>query len=381
MSGRTRRWILGSGLALGAAGSGVGWYLLRDTPDNWGVPFAFLTDASVFYNRWDAKKRDPLFWWAALTNPQVDPVGWRGDGAAWRMSIDGAVHRPTTIDAVAMNAIANADGTVALLKTMRCSGDSWDSRLASNGVWTGVPLRTLLRRVGPTDDARRIRITSHDGFTANLALDWLRTPDGRDTLLALQLNGKPLTHERGGPVRLIIPDRFGFKNVKWPARLELTTEDTAWGNHEVDPGGGTDDGSVTLGSKILKPDLRQSNPVAVAPAAPLLLAGVAFGGTAPVARVDVKLGDDAPWKRARLPRPKELEEHAEVARAWESVGKAWPLPDVWTPWTIHWSPKSPGDYRIQVRATNARNQVQPDDDLDWLDANSAIARGIVRITG
>ena len=377
----SRRWLLGSGLALTAAGSGVGWFLVRDTPDNWEVPFAFLTDDSVFYDRWQAKKRDPIFWWAALTQPELHALGWSGDGAPWQMVIEGdGVGTATTLDLVGLRAIADADGTIALLKTMRCSGDSWESRLASNGVWTGVPLAPLLAKARVTPDAKRLRITGHDGFTANVGLDMLRTEDGRQALLALDLNGKPLSHERGGPVRLIVPDRFGFKNVKWPKRLEVTTSDAPWGNHEVDTNAGTDSGEITLGSKILRPDIKRTNPDADAPLAPLVLAGVAFGGTEPVARVEVQVGRDAPWKKARLPRPKELTGHAEVARAWTSVGKSWPLPDVWTPWTLHWTPKTPGDYRIRVRATSASGRSQPDDDGDWRDANSAVARGTVRVS-
>ncbi len=377
---RTRRWILGSGLTL-SAGAGIGWFLYRDTPDNWQAPFAFLTDSSVFYDRWEAKKRDPLFWWSAVTRPELYAIGWGGDGEPWRMSIDGdGVDRTTNINEVALRAIAAADGTVALLKTMRCSGDRPGIRLASNAVWTGVPLATLLRRAGLKSDAKRVRITSRDGFTANLPLEALTTGDGRRAMLALSLNGNPLPHERGGPVRLIVPDRFGFKNVKWPARFEVTSDDRPWGNHEVDTGAGKDSGQVTLGSKILKPDLRDTNPVAKAPRGPMLLAGVAFGGVAPVSRVHVKLGADAPWRAARLPVPSELKEHAEAARAWAGVGERWPLPDVWTPWVIHWSPSSPGDYRITVRATNRLNQAQPDSDWDWTDAQSSVAGGIVRIT-
>ncbi len=376
----TRRWLLGSGLTL-SAGGGIGWFLFRDTPDNWQVPFEFLTDASVFYDRWEAKKRDPTFWWAALTQPELHAIGWEGDGQPWSVSIEGdGVDRTTTINEVALRAIAAADGTVPLLKTMRCSGDSPQTRLASNAVWSGVPLSTLLRRAGLRPAARRIRITSRDGFTANLEVDALTTADGRRTLLALQLNGAPLSHERGGPVRLIVPDRFGFKNVKWPARFEVTTDDQTWGNHEVVTGDGFDSGEVSLGSKILKPDLRKTNSIAHASRGPMVLAGVAFGGTAPVARVDVKLGADSPWEKARLPVPKELREHTEASRAWQAVGERWPLPDVWTPWTIHWSPSSPGDYRIQVRATNSRRQYQDDKDNDLRDADSSMATGIVRVS-
>ena len=376
---KTRRWLLGSGLLATGGITGGAWWLLADTPDLWDKEVPFLTDASVFYNKWDAKKRDPVFWVAALTRPDVQVLEWSGDGEEFSLQIDGDAAKGTVVFTYEeILASATADGLVTLLKTMQCCGDGPEVRLASNAVWSGVPLRRLLDPLlGP--GAKRLRVHSPDGFTSNLRISDLDTPDGRQTLLAFEMNGQRLPHARGGPVRLIVPDRFGFKNVKWPRRIEVTQEDGAWGNHEVDSGAGTDDGKMTLGSKILSPNLGKTNPSATIDIRPLVLRGVAFGGTEPIHRVQIRIGGpDQPWRTAKLPIPKELETHPEARRAWTERERKWPLPDVWTPWVFKWSPPEAGDYDVVVKASTSSAQ-QPEFDDDRLDADSSWALGTIRV--
>jgi DMSO/TMAO reductase YedYZ molybdopterin-dependent catalytic subunit len=33
------------------------------------------------------------------------------------------------------------------------------------------------------------------------------------------MDGKPLRREHGAPVRVVIPDMYGYKNVKWVERI------------------------------------------------------------------------------------------------------------------------------------------------------------------
>ncbi|MCO4769516.1 MAG: molybdopterin-dependent oxidoreductase [Deltaproteobacteria bacterium] len=376
----TRRFVLASGATTLALGGATAWWLLADTPDLWDEQIPFLTDSSVFYNKWDAKKRDPVFWVAAATRPDINALEWRGDGEDFTLEIGGdAARSVVTITRDDVLASAASQGSVALLKTMRCSGDGPEIRLASNAVWTGVPLTRFLKAyIAP--NAKRLRVHSPDGFTANLRIADLDTADGRQTLLAFYLNGQAIPHPRGGPVRLIVPDRYGFKNVKWPRRIEITRRDEPWGNHEVDTGAGTDAGTVQLGSKILSPDLRSTNPIAVTEIRPHILRGVAFGGREAIEKVQVRIGGrDQPWRTAKLPIPKELESHHEARRAFRDRGERWPLPDVWTPWFIPWTPDAPGDYDVAVKARTATAE-QPEVDMDRLDADSSWALGTIRVS-
>jgi DMSO/TMAO reductase YedYZ molybdopterin-dependent catalytic subunit len=47
----------------------------------------------------------------------------------------------------------------------------------------------------------------------------------RDVMLAYEMDGKPLPREHGAPVRLIIPQMYGYKNVKWLAGINLVPQE------------------------------------------------------------------------------------------------------------------------------------------------------------
>jgi DMSO/TMAO reductase YedYZ molybdopterin-dependent catalytic subunit len=65
---------------------------------------------------------------------------------------------------------------------------------------------------------------SHDGYTTNLPLADFAAPDA---ILAHHWEGKPLTTEHGGPVRLVVPHLYLWKSAKWLQRIEFVTADKA----------------------------------------------------------------------------------------------------------------------------------------------------------
>ncbi|MBV9104253.1 MAG: molybdopterin-dependent oxidoreductase [Candidatus Eremiobacteraeota bacterium] len=94
------------------------------------------------------------------------------------------------------------------------------------GEWSGVPLGTFLRMVGPTARARYVVFhcmdRSPDGVLYYESLD-LHQAAHPQTLLALDLNGKPLDPDHGAPVRLRIPTELGYKSAKWVHRIQLAS--------------------------------------------------------------------------------------------------------------------------------------------------------------
>jgi len=50
----------------------------------------------------------------------------------------------------------------------------------------------------------------------------LRQAELHDAMLAYEMDGKPLPREHGAPVRVVIPEMYGYKNVKWVERIVLT---------------------------------------------------------------------------------------------------------------------------------------------------------------
>src|SRR5262249_43079185 len=100
------------------------------------------------------------------------------------------------------------------------SGEPWGSGAVSTALWTGVPLRTLLERAGLRDDAIEILAEGADGFTRSLPIEDALDPS---TLLAFEMNSRPLPVEHGAPLRLLVPGWYGMASVKWLVRLRALT--------------------------------------------------------------------------------------------------------------------------------------------------------------
>lgn len=338
----------------------------------WPPPPPFLTPQSAFYNRLDAKLQEGKF-----VKADDVPVGPKPPKRSeWRLTFKG-FETARDLDAEALADLAAKHKPISFLKTLRCTGDGRGNRLASTGLWTGIPLLSVLHEMGLPEATRRLRITAWDRFTCNLQSRFTAGMDGRPALLATHLNGDPLMRDRGGPCRLLIPDRYGFKNIKWPVQIEATPEDEAWGDHEVDKKEGEDDGLVRMGSKILSPDVLYKREVVEGPAGAVRLQGVAFGGLAPVAKVQIRL-DEGPWQDAELLRPPEVDSPL-VQRAPGLIFQSWPLPDVAVPWRMDLElPK--GTTRVDVMATNTLDEAQPAEDTWRRDGDSSWAWVELRLT-
>ena len=88
--------------------------------------------------------------------------------------------------------------------------------------WTGVKLADILDAAKPLPTATALRFRSFDGeYTESLTLDQARRDD---VIVALEMLGKPVTHDHGGPVRMYVAPMYGYKSTKWLAEIELTAE-------------------------------------------------------------------------------------------------------------------------------------------------------------
>jgi hypothetical protein len=85
--------------------------------------------------------------------------------------------------------------------------------------WSGVRVRDLLALVGADRhaSARVESVQAHGSYTTSV-LDHPQAHDA-DTLLALRVNGEPLSLDHGYPLRLIAPNRPGVMQTKWVHRL------------------------------------------------------------------------------------------------------------------------------------------------------------------
>lgn len=104
---------------------------------------------------------------------------------------------------------------VAIRSTFRCV-NGW--RVKDN-VWRGVRLRDVIDAAAPNHRAKFVTFYSGDGVYTE-SLTWAQARS-TNALLVWELNGQPMIREQGWPMRLIYPDMYGYKNIKWLARIEV----------------------------------------------------------------------------------------------------------------------------------------------------------------
>ncbi len=115
------------------------------------------------------------------------------------------------------------------------------------GLWEGVPLREVVWLTQPRENLRRVYYHGYHNddpeqmFRSSLPIGRvLEDPFGLPpVILCYKLNGEWLDSERGGPVRIVVPEAYGFKSIKWLKQVVLTNlphaNDTYAGqNNDID---------------------------------------------------------------------------------------------------------------------------------------------------
>jgi DMSO/TMAO reductase YedYZ molybdopterin-dependent catalytic subunit len=91
-----------------------------------------------------------------------------------------------------------------------------------NNTWEGVSTKTVKEMAAIKTGAKYVMVEGAGGFTTNLSLeDFFR----EDVLFALKHDGKPISAEHGGPVRLVVPRLYFWKSAKWVTGLRFMAED------------------------------------------------------------------------------------------------------------------------------------------------------------
>jgi DMSO/TMAO reductase YedYZ molybdopterin-dependent catalytic subunit len=334
------------------------------TPLTAGLQLPFLTPLGEHYMKNGAEGSLP-----GWRTPRIDP-------STWSMQIEGMVQTPQTVTL----ADIEAEGAefIQVLKTMQCVVDSNTAQgLVGTAMWGGVPLRIFLDRAGiDFDRARRLHMYGADGFTNNLPLnkiyDGVYTEGVPEVLLVTHMNGQPLEQDHGAPVRIIVPDGFGYASVKWVERIVVTDDESAFGTYQDT--GFVDDSQSPVFGKITGP----TDNLTVAAGA-VTINGFAVSGVAAIDRVEISI-DDGPWIPADLATASEaLGDSPAVADAIQFADPAYSYPfrGVWVLWRFVWQ-AAPGRHTIRARAIDAAGNAQPASDLEISDGINAVAT--IRVT-
>ena len=136
------------------------------------------------------------------------------DPKTWTLKVVGELEHPLTLTWQELHALPSTTS----VSDFHCV-TGW-SRL--DNLWEGVAFRTIAERVQPKSHAQYVIGEDDWGYTANLPLDALMDDD---VLLAYRHDGRDLEPLHGGPLRLVVPKRYGWKSVKWLRVLHFRKHD------------------------------------------------------------------------------------------------------------------------------------------------------------
>ena len=269
---------------------------------------------------------------------------------------------------------------VRFLKAMQCNNIA---RPLGQGLWEGVPLRDVLAMAGTYDNVRRLYYWGfHNNdpkqiFRSSLAINQvLDSPPGDlPPFIAYRLNGDPISLERGGPVRLVVPWAHGFKSVKWLQGIVLTNN---FLNNDTYAERNNDPESYLKTAAYF--DLPAPENFAVGK--PIAIRGTAMVGWPGLKRVEAWLrpdagthgkiaDDDSAWATARWqpcvidapPANWGLPEGvtAKDIHGFDATGKPleWPLRYSFGLWNLTLTDLKAGAYELRVRTVDRNDMAQP----------------------
>jgi sulfoxide reductase catalytic subunit YedY len=152
----------------------------------------------------------------------------------WTVEVGGLVNKPKTYGVEDLLKLFPAEERIYRLRCV----EAWSMVIP----WNGFMLSSLLKAVEPTSDARYVRFKTlldkeqmpgqgspfypwpyEEGLRLDEAMNDL-------TILATGMYGEPLPAQDGGPIRLVVPWKYGFKSIKAIVKIELTSEmpNTMW---------------------------------------------------------------------------------------------------------------------------------------------------------
>ena len=250
------------------------------------------------------------------------------DAASWRLKVGGASARqPLTLslaelksgfERVTIAAVNQCSGNRRGLFAPRVPGVQWANGAMGNARWTGVRLRDVLNKAGVAAGALEVVFAGADSavlpqtpnFVKSLPLE--RALD-ESTLIAFEMNGQPLPHWNGAPVRLAVP---GWTGTYWMKHLtDIRIEPKAFDGFWMKSAYRLPTGAFP-GARFASQETPETTPITeilvnsviVGPVAGARLkqgehaevTGKAWDGGAGIAAVEVSVDGRRSWREAKL---------------------------------------------------------------------------------
>jgi DMSO/TMAO reductase YedYZ molybdopterin-dependent catalytic subunit len=266
------------------------------------------------------------------------------DAEAWNLSVEGMASTPLKLSYSDLLLMASVQRSL----TFECAGNVSGGIGVGNAVWAGLSLADVLKQAGIRSGVTTIVLYGADsgegeGLLANThyarAIPFEKAMDP-STLLAYEMNGSPLPADHGFPMRALVPGWYGMDSVKWLTRIELTNQPFDGYFQQKQYVALTGEARrpiarMLVSSKFLRPAEDEE-----IHSKTYRLEGVAWAGERKVAKVEVRIGSGGSWQTVDL--------------------TAVPAALIWTPWSYDWRVPGPGQYTLEVRATDDEGHTQPE---------------------
>lgn len=268
------------------------------------------------------------------------------------LTMGGEVRRPFALTLEALR----GRGALTVATTLECAGngrafltppapgEQWSLGAVGTAEWTGARLSVLLEEAGAAESAVEILFRGADsgspaGLGRTIAFERsLPLPVPSDALVAYAMNGRPLPAEHGAPFRLIVPGWYGMASVKWLTEIVVIATPFR-GFYQAD--------RYVIGDAPLNEIAPRALIVAPmdgarVPVGPTVIRGYAWSGRTAIEQVEVSTDGGVHWTEATLG---------------PAVGRAW------RPWELPWDARALGSATLLARATDARGERQPLDQV------------------
>ena len=259
----------------------------------------------------------------------------------WRLAVKGLVKEGLSLSLKDLQQFE----AVTLTAVLQCSGNGRaQHRPKVPGVQCELKPQGLHVQLQGSD---RPVVATVPLFTRSIPLAKALHPD---TLLAYEMNGRPLPLLHGAPLRVITPGWMAESCTKWLTEITVRADESpgyymqqAYRTPEtsIQPGSGLP------GTAMIPVEQMVVKSLIVAPGegdtvrkGPVTIQGVAWAGDVSVMQVEVSCDDGRTWEPARF------------------IGDEQPY--AWRQWQYIWNAKAAGPTAILCRATDARGERQPE---------------------
>lgn len=280
-------------------------------------------------------------------HPTVDPT-------SYRLHVTG-VAAPRIFTLEELRALPREDR----ICVQECAGNGnhimGSAGLCGQARWRGPTLQAVLDACGGVGEAThfafhgldRVRLIK-SGYHYGLSVDELARAGA---IVAIEMNGEPLSRRHGFPARLIVPGVYSMSHVKWLGLIEGKTAPhmgihnrLVFTNKELRDGKWVRVQARWIGLKSMISSCRRDG------GGTFVLTGSAWGGERPIARVEVTTDGGATWQDAVVDTPQ---------RHFDGDPEVGPrgLRGAWAIFTHRWRP-APGEYLIASRAHDDAGEIQ-----------------------